>query len=85
LHIGETSDLRRRVGFFQNAAAGGAAPHQAGWNFNNYRYERLFPLPKLCLDYRVTRTKPDARALEHQLHEQYQFRFLDRPPLDAQG
>jgi hypothetical protein len=85
MHIGETADLSRRVGYFENAAAGGKAPHQAGWNFSNYRCARLFSLARLYVDYCVTSTKQDARALEHQLHEDYQFRFLDRPPLDAQG
>jgi hypothetical protein len=85
LHIGKSGDLQTRVKYFQGAAAGGKAASQAGWNFNNYRFVRRYPLVSLAVDWYRTANVLAARQLEHQLHEDYQFRFLDRPPLDAQG
>jgi excinuclease UvrABC nuclease subunit len=85
LHIGKATDLHSRARLFQGAAIGGKHPHQGGWNFSNYRYSRRFPLRRLAVDWRVMPNERKARELEHQLHEDYQFRFLDRPPLDAQG
>jgi excinuclease UvrABC nuclease subunit len=85
LHIGTSSDLNRRIGEFQGAAAGISSPSQSGWNFHSYGYVEKFPLNTLHVDYRTTNTERDAENLERQLHEQYRRRFLDRPSLDAQG
>lgn len=85
LHIGESEYLRDRIRVFQKVAAGGKGSHQAGSNFSDCNYARKFSLQNPYVDYQARPTKQGARNLEHELHEQYQAVFLDRPPLDAKG
>jgi hypothetical protein len=89
LHIGTALYVRSRIMEFQRSAIRNSATarvrggHNAGCNFSIYRYAQKFPLGTLYVDYCLQPTVDNADALEYRLHEDYQVRFLDRPPLDA--
>lgn len=83
LHIGQSGNLRRRIPEFYRAAKSGNGNHQAGNEFQNWKFRKEFPLKSLRFDYVETGDRRQAVRLERALHQRYRQRFLDRPPLDG--
>jgi len=82
LHIGETTNLQRRIRNVLQAARSGSGG-RAGWEFYEFDFNRLIPLTRLVCEYVQTTSKTEAIAFERRLHVEYRRRYLDRPPLDG--
>ena len=83
LHIGQSQDLKRRVGQFLRSAARGNKNHHAGNEFFYWGFATDYPVSMLRLDYIVTATAREAIDRERYFHEAYRRRHFDRPPLDG--
>ena len=82
LHIGESSNLRRRIQEFRHSIEG-RWRHQAGNEFDYWGFSKVVPQVLLRFDYIYVDTKQDAIEIETRLHVEYRNRYLDRPPLDG--
>jgi len=90
LDIGEAGDtkntnLQWRVEAFQKAVLDGKTSHSAGLKFNHYRFEHLFRLHTLCVDWIIKADKKTARAWEEKLLEDHRRKFFDYPPLNCKA
>jgi len=83
LHIGQSQDLKRRVGQFLHSAVRGGKNHHAGNEYFYWQFATAFPVSNLRFDYVVTATPREAIDRERYFHEVYRRRHFDRPPLDG--
>jgi len=83
LDIGESANLRGRLGVFLYAAEGKKGPHAAGWRYNFLGLARRgFPLGDLEFRWAGAESKAAAYSLEGDLMKGYLDRFGELPPLN---
>jgi hypothetical protein len=83
LHVGHTSNLRRRLNLFMGAASGGAHEHSGGRNYHRWGYHlTLAPRGELRVKWELAENPEDAegRALDA-----YVETYGELPPLNGQG
>ena len=83
LTIGESGNLRRRLGAFVRCAkTAGAAGHMAGWRFNYFSFAKVFPLDTLWVSWYPTADKAAAYAKEGEMLGLYLAEHYELPPLN---
>ena len=83
LTIGESDNLRRRLRAFMRCASNsGKAGHMAGWRFNYFSFEKVFPLETLWISWFPTTNKAAAYAKEGEMLALYLAEHFELPPLN---
>ena len=86
LDIGESNNLKKRIRLFLTCASGKKKRgHSAGCRFAALGLKRHFPLDRLEIKWKVAESKAAARKLEGELLRQYEKKFGELPPLNAQS
>jgi len=83
LTIGKAGNLNNRLRqFWRCASNANKKGHMAGWRFQQYQMEQMFPLHELTVCWRTVPDPVTAAREEAILLKEYVFEHLENPPLN---
>ncbi|MEM6394443.1 MAG: hypothetical protein AAF797_16880 [Planctomycetota bacterium] len=83
LTIGESSGLQQRIrDFIRCATREGQEGHIAGWRYNYFGFDSVFPFKSLLIRWQAAESKAEANKIEAQTMRSYLDDHFELPPLN---